>query len=623
MDLTLREVFDRYGPALAVVAALLLIAAVVPGNIDGNGGTDLVAGDPASIDSVDGDDEIFVPQEGFDSDDPSVSTGSGVGASRTGAGGSTGGAGGPARRGGGGGGAGAGANAVYAPGRYPAPGPETQCREDGAMPQFSFYSPKCIPAFSGDNGGATAQGVSADKIKIVWYNDDTNPATKAVLAGIGASDSEEVVKGQLRTFARYYNLHSETYGREIVIEEFKGTGDPQNDQVLRADAVSIAQNMKPFAVFHHSVAIGGVFTEELGSRGVICICTTSGPKSLYNDFSPYAYTILPVLDEYYANIAEYVGKRMNGKPAKFAGTPPVGQPGYNDVRRFGLVFLEGSGADVNPRIQPVVDAFKRDLARYGAKLEIDIGYQFDIAQNQQQSTNIIGQLLTAKVNNVIFVGDPLYPIFLTSEASRQGYNPEWMNTGTALTDTTFFGRTYDQSQWQHAFGMSPLWVFTDDVNKSSGWAAMNHIDPSAEKGAGANVTQAPVQTVFAGVHYAGPNLTAQTFADGLRAAPAVGGRVNAPLVKFTDGSPGAIKDFVEIWWDVDGTGNDELNNFGSGILVKAKNGTRYQPGQWPKASPYAFGDDPQPIFTTSEAEIFPHNADGHNHAKDPACRTCG
>ena len=111
------------------------------------------------------------------------------------------------------------------------------------------------------------------------------------------------------------------------------------------------QNLKPFAVFHHNVAIGGAFTEELGARGVICLCTTSNARSLYTDFAPHAYTILPVLEEYYANIAEYVGKRLNGKPAKYAGAAPLGRGGFNDERKFGLVFLEGTGADVNPADQ--------------------------------------------------------------------------------------------------------------------------------------------------------------------------------------------------------------------------------------------------------------------------------
>lgn len=627
MNLTLKEILDRYGPALAVIAALVLLAAVVPGNVDR--GADLVAGDQAA---ADGGSETFTPQEGFTS--PSGSgTGSTVGATAGRTGTTSGGGGGAARTAGGDGGAGGGeggggggdaaSSGAWGPGTYPEPGPNTQCREDGAMPDFSLYSPRCLPKWSGDNGGATSTGVTGDEIKLVWYNDDTNPATQAALAGIGASDSDDVVRAQIQAFARYYNLHYETYGRKVVVEEFKGTGDPQNDQVLRADAVSIAQNLKPFAVFHHSVALGSAFTEELGARGVICICTTSGARSLYNDFAPYAYTVLPILDEYYANIAEYVGKRLNGKPAKHAGPAPLGRSGFNDRRKFGLVFLEGSGADVNPRIQPVVEGFKRELAKYGAKLEIDIGYQFDIAQNQAQATNIIGQLVTAGVNHVIFVGDPLYPIFLTGEATRQGYNPEWMNTGTGLVDTTFFGRTYDQNQWSRSFGMSPLWVFSDDAAQTSGWRTLDHVSPGIEKGAGANVTQSPLQLTFAGIHYAGPTLTPQNYAEGLFAAPAVGGRVNAPLVKFTRENPGALKDFVEVWWDGDGTGRDELNNNGRGILVKAHGGDRYQPGQWPEADPYAFGDDPNPVFRTNEPETFDHDADGHTHENDPPCRSCG
>lgn len=635
MDLTLKELFDRYGPALAVVAALALLAALVPGNVDRS--SDVVAGDQAGAEFGD-ETETFTPQDSFSSDGSPVTAGAGGttgtrtgagtgtgtgGAGATGGGGTGGGGGGATGGGGGGGGDGGGFSGAWGPGNYPPPGPDTQCREDGAMPDFSIYSPQCLPKWTGDNGGATSMGVTGDKVKIVWYNDDQNPATQAALAGIGASDSDALIREQIKVFARYYNLHRETYGREVVIEEFQGTGDPQNAQVLRADAVAIAQNLKPFAVFHHNVAIPGAFTEELGARGVICLCTTSSPRSLYTDVAPHAYTILPVLEEYYANIAEYVGKRLNGQRAKYAGPAPLGRSGYNDTRKFGLVFLEGVGADVNPRYKPAVDYFKKELAKYGAKLEIDIGYQFDIAQNQSQATNIIGQLVTAGVNNVIFVGDPLYPIFLTGEATRQGYNPEWLITGTGLLDTTFFGRTYDQNQWGRAFGMSPLWVFTDDQGNSSGWRTLDHIKPGQEKGAGANVVQSPIQLTFTGIHYAGPNLTPTTWSEGLFAAPAAGGRINAPLVKFTKDNPGAIKDFVEVWWDADGNGKDELNNEGRGILVKANNGARYQPGQWPAAGPYAFGDDPKPVFRTSEKETFDHDADGHKHDGDPPCRSCG
>lgn len=637
MNLTVREVLNRYGPALAMVGALFLLVVFIPGN--GTTGFNQ-ASDSAGVQTsptgggtpTGTGTEIFTPQAGFDTASTGAVAGGGTG---VGSGGGSGGA--AAAKAGTGGVVNPGAgnvrgsgtveqatwNASHGPGNYPLPGPDTICRADGAMPDFSQYAPKCLPKFSGDNGGATSPGVTADKIKLVWYYDETNAATQATLVGIGAADSEEVRTAQVNAFVRHYNTHLETYGREVVVEKFYGTGDPQDDNVLRADAVAIAQNLKPFAVFHHSVALGAAFSEELAARGVICLCTTSAPRSLYNDFKPYLYTVLPVLEEYYVNIAEYVGKRLQNAPAKHAGAPPVGRPTFNDVRKFGLVFLEGSGSEVNPRVQPVVDEFKKELAKYGAKLEIDIGYQFDIAQSQAQATNVIGQLVAAGVNHVIIVGDPLYPIFLTKAATQQGYNPEWMITGTGLIDTTFFGRTYDPAQWQHAFGMSPLWVFASTIEKTSGWRTMNHHDTTSAKGAGVNVTQSPIQLLVTGVHYAGPKLTPQTLAAGLFAAPAVGGKINAPLVKFTELNMGAIKDMTEVWWDVERTGKDELDKTAAGMLVKANGGQRYQPGQWPSAPPSVFGDDPNGVTTTDLPETFDHDADGHTHASDPPCRSCG
>lgn len=627
MNLTVKEVLERYGPALAMIAALVGLVVFIPSNAEDDAqiGTDVATDGTVGTDSTVLDTGNAPLTEGGQLEGSTTQDSGDITGVTSGGGGTT-----PGNTAAGGTAPGATAGSTapgggvwgpeHGPGNYPAPGPETECREDGAMPGFSQFSNPCVPMFDGDNGGATAQGVTGDAVKVVWYNNDVDPATEAALQGAGAGDTDTEIRHDIEVFFRYYNLHRETYGREVKLEIFEGTGPSDDDNVLRADAVAIAQNLKPFAVFHHQVALAPAFTEELAARGVICVCTTSRSRSLYLDSAPYAYTILPVLDEYYSNIAEFVGKRLNGQPPKYAGAEPPGRLGFNETRKFGLIYLEGSGSDVDPRIKPVVDQFKQELAQHGAKLEIDIGYQFEIAQAQQQANNIMGQLISAGVNNVIFVGDPLYPIFLTQAATNNAYFPEWLITGTGLVDTTFFGRTYDQTQWAHAFGFSPLWVFAP-LTESSGWNSHDHIDPGSHKGVGVNVYQSPIQTIFSGIHLAGPVLTAQTWADGLFAAPAVGGTINAPLVKFTRQNPGALKDFVEVWWDPNRTGMDEQDRQGAGMLVKAKGGARYQLTQWPQKAPFAFGDDPNPITTTDKPEIFPHG--GHNHNNDPPCRSCG
>ena len=64
------------------------------------------------------------------------------------------------------------------------------------------------------------------------------------------------------------------------------------------------------------------------------------------------------------------------------------------------------------------------------------------------------------MTTVLFAGDPLTPGYLTKEATAQKYFPEWVVLGAAYSDTSLFGRGYDQQQWKHAFGVSSLYVPT-------------------------------------------------------------------------------------------------------------------------------------------------------------------
>ena len=60
------------------------------------------------------------------------------------------------------------------------------------------------------------------------------------------------------------------------------------------------------------------------------------------------------------------------------------------------------------------------------------------------------------MTTVIVTADPIAPKIFTEEATKQNYFPEWVYGGGALVDTNAFGRTYDQKQWAHAFGISSL-----------------------------------------------------------------------------------------------------------------------------------------------------------------------
>ena len=56
----------------------------------------------------------------------------------------------------------------------------------------------------------------------------------------------------------------------------------------------------------------------------------------------------------------------------------------------------------------------------------------------------------------MLAGDPVAPRDFTNAATDQEYFPEWFLSASTLSDISAFARTYNQDQWQHAFGISPV-----------------------------------------------------------------------------------------------------------------------------------------------------------------------
>lgn len=645
LDLTLREFFDRYGPTLAVVAALALLAVLVPTSGDGDG--EVVAGsttdtgpsatvagqqatrdtvstpsrstgggsavtsgaastDPAPVETAsdalsDGAAALDSGTEGIESEETIAP--SDVSASD------------------------------YGPGVYPPPTPETQCRDDGALPGFDRYMPPCTPVFPGPNAGDTGSGVSEDKVRVVRFLGNPNPVESATLQALGVDDPEPVRDRADRALTHYFANHVETYGREIEVITFQGTGGDDDDEAARADAIDIA-DMDVFAVFAATpTGINApVLGEELAARGVLCMCTTSEGKSYYKRNMPYIWSTLPDMEEYFSFIAEYWGKRLNGTEAKWADGDQSVPPLDTSTRKFGLIYIEGSGDRVDPEVQEALAHFNQELTRYGVELTESQGYTLDLARGQEQAINIMAKMKSAGVTTLACFCDPLTPVFFYEEATRSTYFPENFITGSILMDTTFFGRTYDKKQWENAFGISPLWVFFEDVSTSAGYRHFHHGDTDQEpgdEGIQINVRNAPIRTLMLGIHYAGPELTPENFQKGYIAAGRMGGGVKAPLVYYSKDSSTAYKDFTEVWWNPSQQGKDETGQEGVGGLMKSNGGARFELGEWPEVDqPPVFGDDPQPVFTSDEPpETFDHDADGHTHGDwdqddRQVCRSC-
>lgn len=195
---------------------------------------------------------------------------------------------------------------------------------------------------------------------------------------------------------------------------------------------------------------------------------------------------------------------------------------------------------------------------------------------------------TAGVTTVIYTGDPLTPAALTKEASAQDYHPEWIVGPTVLADTTFFGRTFDQEQWAHAFGVAlvPGRVPQSD-NPNYTLYTWFHGSPPPNNTY--NVIVPTVSVLARGLTMAGPKLTPKTFQDGLfRYPPSGGDPVNPrqswgkhglwPFVDYWGSDDGGV-----LWWDPNATGEDEVGKVGQGIYQYGNGAKRYTLGHFPAA----------------------------------------
>ena len=445
----------------------------------------------------------------------------------------------------------------------------------------SIYSPPCVVNRPGVKGGATYQGVTATTITVVAYQ----AASDDLAASLQSESDPQKIQDDtqqklLQIFESRYNL----WGRTVHLVHFKGTGSDETSS--RADAVKVATEIKAFA------SLGGPgqqssYAEELASRHVICIgCGLALPDSALQRNAPYLWNNLQTPEQYLLNFGDYVTKRLLNHPAVFAGDPSM----HTRKRVFGVVHFEQ-----DPPVFAGVDAaIAKKGAKLGYKAAVELTYQLVISDLGQKAAVIIASLKAHHVTSVIFLGDPIMPIYLTKAATDQNYFPEWIITGTVLSDTTVFGRHYDQTQWAHAFGLSSLPARVPPT-QADAWSIYHWYygtDPKAKKTI--SVINEPLRILMLGIHMAGPDLTPETFRDGLFAYPPTGGSPTSPQLSFGNHhlflAPdyNAVDDMQEVWWNPTAVGPDEQEPVGKGMMEFADGGRRYLPGTMQAGPPHAF-----------------------------------
>lgn len=452
--------------------------------------------------------------------------------------------------------------------------PDSCDTESGMVAIPFFFRAECV-AVNDTVGGDTDEGVTSDTIKVVaWLPSDTDPIFGIVRQALGIDDSIEEVRETYLGLAEIFQENYETYGRTVEIEFVQASGSMLDPVAARADAVRAAE-LDPFAVLGGPL-LGSTWTEELHSRGIICMACPGIEEN-----EPSAFGIQPSQSQIQAHVVNYVATKLKDGTAEFAGEGSQGED-----RVFGYLQLAQSDADER-RVERYIEAFADegiDIAESGM-------FPLDPTRAAELATGIVSKMKQAGVTTVVVRADPITLPAFTREATKQNWYPEWVLGGYVFSDSTTFARTFDQEQWSHAFGVSFLPPSAPaEITPAYRLHEWYHGTPPPADDS-LILTYPQVTLFFTGLHYAGPELTSETFRDALFAFPATPRAVTQPSVDYGFGLWNAddpdyagdyegIDDMVELWWDADAQGPDETGAEGTGVYQYANGGQRYLPHEY-------------------------------------------
>ena len=552
----------RYAPLAAVVAVQLLIIALAPSTaLKGRvtTGRSGVAGQVAAGGGGAGDNGA--------GGTVGTDAGGNVAASGGGGGGTTGVNGVPGSVGAanGGGGGGAQGGGVLPPGVSPK-GDTTHCKAGRQYdPAVDSYAPPCVPKFSGDNGGATAMGVTKDQIEIVDYYDKGSDAVNAILKAEGAYVSIDQLRAFDKAAETFINAHYELYGRKVHIDVVQGISNsiPPDVPNLRKEFDDIIAQYKPFGLKWDTSLCSACY-DEISQKGVVNV----GGYNFTDDFNrahaPYHYDTFESGTRIAQALANYYCTNLKGKAAQWAGTQNPADQLNGKPRVIGVI---STNDPENKREEAEFDQFLSQGC--GIHVAHTYFYAQDITTaEQQRAAGVSAMRQSPESTTVVCLCDPVAPAFLFEEEQQENYYPENVIGGTQGIDTDPIGQSFGPGAGGQPSLACPTPARGCEFDGVVGIATQPvPAEPKfADRGsrvwkAGGGAGQPPFEAVSRTWDYlnllatliqqAGPQLTPESANAGMLATAATGG--NAPNVAKraigANGNFGWTQDSVAVFWD--------------------------------------------------------------------------
>lgn len=440
-----------------------------------------------------------------------------------------------------------------------------QCYGNPPRQTQSVYSAPCAPAFSGSNGGATGHNVFPNEVRLGLYHVVGAPTPGRV--GQTGSGSESPGDRTFRVLQAYFNQRYQTWGRHVA---FYGLRPAESIAQQQAEAVRADSQDNIFAASY----LWQGFCEEFVRRGDVAMCGVPMRHEVYTEHRPGLFSFYMDLTKANALGAEWMCKRLVGRPAKFAGRN-VDQKG---PRKIGIITEKHSKGGVPPSL--FAGLFKSEC---GGVLVDQV--ELDAEQQPDSASETVTKFKSEGITTIVNETEIYNSIYLTSAADSLSWEPEWIQFGSAGLDASSNIRDFPENQRKHQLGFGAV-ELPQPFPQTECYQAYRSIDPANEPDSTACLLfWHPMVFLMNGIQEAGPNLNQKSFDAALLRIPrryppepwAIGGGFGPDDYSYID-------NVSEIWFD--DTAKD--TNGSTGAYRWTSKGRRYKRGE----------------FTTDDSQLF-------------------
>lgn len=427
----------------------------------------------------------------------------------------------------------------------------TACPGGGPQVEGDPYSPPCF-AFDGDNGGATAKGVTADEIT-VSYRQTAEGNVLTLLASLMGIPFDETAEDFLRTtegLVDYFNESFQLYGRKIVLEPFTGAGTMTTELVGGGREAASTDGLKAsteIGAFADITASSQPYAEALAAGNTIGFGAPYLSREWFGEHRPYAWSLTSDCSVVGEAASAYGLARLFGGTADHAEGDLKGKP-----RKMAVI------SPNNAEYQRCTDAGLAVVEEEGEKVDFVTDYALDLGRIPNQATSIATELVRQGVTTISCFCDPFMLLNLIQQVDAAGIDPEWIVTGVGFIDIDLIGQglSKQNDQWSRAFGGSSLGV-QPDREDSPGYKAYKSVRDD-EPSLAVDVLYYQLYQLALGIQMAGPDLTPENLETGLFSYPEHTGPAGTwdYLVDEDTGEPVSytpVIDLREVRWDPDAT----------------------------------------------------------------------